>query len=75
MNYSITLFKPKKKPLSVLSGFRFLHPNGLFSVYYLGVYMILGCLLFSVSATLKSVCTHIIAHKYYNVKYLIKFIF
>ena len=37
--------------------------------------MILGCLLFSVSATLKSVCTHIIAHKYYNVKYLIKFIF
>ncbi len=47
------------------SGFCFLHPNGLFSVYYLGVYMILGFLfflLFSVSATLK-VCIYIIAHK------------
>ena len=46
------------------SGFCFLHPNGLFSVYYLGVYMIFGVcyLLFSVSATLK-VCIYIIAHK------------
>lgn len=45
-------------------GFCFLHPNGLFSVYYLGVYMIFGVyiLLFSVSATLK-VCIYIIAHK------------
>lgn len=47
------------------SGFCFLHPNGLFSVYYLGVYMILGFvvfLLFSVSATLK-VYIYIIANK------------
>ena len=44
----------------------FLHPNGLFSVYYLGVYMIFGVIsvlfIFSVSATLK-VCIYIIAHK------------
>ena len=54
----------KNHSVCVSSGSCFLHPNGLFSVYYLGVYMILGLLvlLFSVSATLK-VCTIIIAHK------------
>ena len=35
----------KKKPLGVcFEWVCFLHPNGLFSVYYLGVYMILGLL-------------------------------
>ena len=57
----------QKKPLGVcdFEWACFLHPNGLFSVYYLGVYMIFGvyCVLpFSVSATLK-VCTYIITHK------------
>ena len=57
----------QKKPLGVcdFEWVCFLHPNGLFSVYYLGVYMIFGVivfLLFSVSTTLK-VCTTIITHK------------
>ena len=57
----------QKKPLGVcdFEWVCFLHPNGLFSVYYLGVYMIFGVycvLLFSVSTTLK-VCIYIIAHK------------
>ena len=63
--HQIVYFGAKKNhSVCVSSGSCFLHPNGLFSVYYLGVYMILGLLvlLFSVSATLK-VCTIIIAHK------------
>lgn len=52
---------------------RFLHPNGLFSVYYLGVYMFLGLMnlfIFSVSTTLKSYSI-IIAYKIKNVNNIV----
>ena len=63
--YHNTLCCKKNHSVCVSSGFVFCILMVFFSVYYLGVYMIFGVivfLLFSVSTTLK-VCIYIIAHK------------